>query len=212
MFIKKVGLKRSFSTQVQKVRCWSPDEISPLMLKYHDTEWGVPVHDDRRLFEMLVLQSAQAGLSWNTILNKRENYRSAFDGFGIKTVANYDANKINSLLTDDLGIIRNKAKILAAIHSANAVLRVQEEFGSFDEYLWSFVPNRKPIVTAFEVFEDIPARTKESEAISKDMKKRGFKFVGPVVMYAFMQSTGMTQDHLTNCYRYQELSTHLLQN
>jgi DNA-3-methyladenine glycosylase I len=188
-----------------KVRCfWAIGDPDSLMTRYHDDEWGIPVHDDQKLFEMLVLESAQAGLSWNTILNKRANYQAAFDNFDIKTVAAYDSEKVASLLAEDSGIVKNRAKVGAAIDGAKLVLTIQEEFGSFDKYLWKFVPNGKPIENEFEKFADIPTKTAEAEALSKDLKKRGFKFVGPTIMYAFMQATGMTQDHFKQCHKYQK--------
>jgi len=172
----------------------------PLDLAYHDTEWGVPHHDDRDLFELLILEGAQAGLSWSTILAKRENYRRAFDNFDAKKVAKYDARKQAQLLADP-GIVRNRLKIAAAIQNAKAFLAVQKEFGSFDRYLWSFV-GRKPIVNHHRGRESVPARTPESDALSKDLLKRGFKFVGSTICYAFMQATGMVNDHLTSCPRH----------
>jgi DNA-3-methyladenine glycosylase I len=181
-----------------KHRCdWARAEPN---LTYHDTEWGVPVHDDRALFELLILEGAQAGLSWTTILNKRENYRRAFDHFDAAKIARYDARKVAKLLADP-GIVRNRLKIAATIRNAEAFLAVQKEFGSFDRYLWSFVGGR-PIVNRRRAMADVPARTPESDALSKDLLKRGFKFVGSTICYAFMQATGMVNDHLVTCLRH----------
>ena len=174
-----------------------------LMVRYHDTEWGVPKHDDTRLFESLVLDGAQAGLSWATILNKRENYRRAFDGFDPDIVAAYDGSKVTELLADP-GIVRNRQKIAAAIGNAKAVGPVREEFGSFDTYIWSFVGG-KPIRNSWDSMDDVPAKSKESEAMSKDLRRRGFKFVGPTICYAFMQAEGLVNDHLVDCFRYSEV-------
>jgi DNA-3-methyladenine glycosylase I len=173
------------------------------MKEYHDREWGVPVHDDQILFEFLILEGAQAGLSWNTILQKRENFRKAFDNFDYKKIANYDEMKIEELL-NNAGIIRNKLKIGAAISNAKAILKIQEEFGSFDKYIWKFIDN-SPIINKFKSLEELPPKTEQSENISKDLKKRGFKFVGPTIIYSFMQAVGMTNDHTTDCFRYQEI-------
>ena len=170
------------------------------MLAYHDTEWGVPVHDDRRLFEFLILEGAQAGLSWATILRKRENYRKAFDGFDAQIIARYDDKKIAALLADE-GIVRNRLKVAAAVKNAQAFLAVQKEFGSFDVYIWSFVGGA-PIKNARTSLQDIPARTAESDAMSKDLVRRGFKFVGSTICYAFMQAVGMVNDHTMECVRY----------
>jgi DNA-3-methyladenine glycosylase I len=172
-------------------------------MKYHDREWGFPLHDDRRLFEMLILEGAQAGLSWITILKKREAFREAFDSFDPSRMAQYDGRKVRELLRNR-GIIRNRLKIQAAVQNAQAFLKVQEEFGSFDRYIWRFVGNR-PIQNRRRKLQEIPARTKESDAMSRDLKKRGFKFVGSTICYAFMQAVGMVNDHLTSCYRYNEL-------
>ena len=169
---------------------------SPLMIEYHDREWGVPVHDDRVLFEFLILEGAQAGLSWETILKKRENYRRAFDRFDARKIARYDARKSRSLLKDP-GIVRNRLKISATISNAKAFLAVQKEFGSFDKYVWRFVGNKPKVNTDGE----LPARSAESDAMSKDLKKRGFRFVGSTICYAFMQATGMVDDHATSCFR-----------
>ena len=180
----------------QKTRCrWAGENI--LMIQYHDTEWGVPVHDDRTLFEFLILEGAQAGLTWQTILNKREGYRKAFHNFDARKIARYDARKVAALLAD-AGIVRNRLKIAAAITNAKTFLAVQREFGSFDRYLWSFVGGR-PIVNRRRTMQDIPARTPESDALSKDLLARGFKFVGSTICYAFMQATGMVNDHLVSC-------------
>lgn len=176
-------------------RCWNVKDL--LYIQYHDEEWGIPVHDDRKLFEMLILEGAQAGLSWETILKKRENYRKAFDGFMPETVANYGAEKVDELLQND-GIIRNRLKINAAIGNARAFLKVQAEFGSFDSYSWQFVGG-KPIINRWRSLEEVPVTTPESEAMSKDLKKRGFKFVGPTICYSFMQAVGMVNDHLVGC-------------
>ena len=167
---------------------------------YHDQEWGVPVHDDRRLFEFLILEGAQAGLSWITILKKRENYRKAFDHFAAHKIARYDARKIKGLLSD-AGIVRNRLKIRSAVLNAKAFLAVQKEFGSFDRYIWQFVGG-KPVRNHRKSLKEIPARTAESDAMSKDLIDRGFKFVGSTICYAFMQAVGMVNDHTTDCFRY----------
>lgn len=186
---------------VDPVRCaWASGE---LLLRYHDEEWGVPVHDDRTLFEFLILEGAQAGLSWNTILNKRENYRKAFDGFDPKRIARYDRRKVDRLLRDP-GIVRNKLKIASTIANAGVFLRVQEEFGGFDRYIWQFVGG-KPRVNSPKSMKQLPARTPESDAMSKDLKKRGFNFVGSTICYAFMQAVGMVNDHVVECFRYKAL-------
>ncbi len=173
------------------------------MIEYHDKEWGVPVHDDRALFEFLILEGAQAGLSWETILNKRENYRRAFDRFDAKKIARYDGKKVRSLMAD-AGIVRNKLKIASTISNARAFLDVQKEFGSFDRYIWQFVGG-KPKINRWKSSQRLPARTRESDAMSKDLKKRGFRFVGSTICYAFMQATGMVNDHLRTCFRWAEL-------
>jgi DNA-3-methyladenine glycosylase I len=186
---------------VEKIRCgWAREGLS---LCYHDEEWGVPVHNDRTLFEFLILEGAQAGLSWSTILNKRENYRKALDHFDSRRVAQYDRRKIQKLLRDP-GIVRNKLKIAAAVENAKAFLRIQEEFGSFDRYIWQFVGG-KPRVNKRKSMRQVPARSAESDAMSKDLKRRGFKFVGSTICYAFMQATGMVNDHLVACFRYKDL-------
>jgi len=173
------------------------------MIAYHDAEWGVPQHDDRVLFEFLILEGAQAGLSWDTILRKRENYRAAFDHFDPKKISRYSERKIKALMADE-GIVRNRLKILSAIKNAKAFLAVQNEFGSFDRYVWNFVGG-KPKVNARTSLGQIPARTAESDAMSKDLKKRGFTFVGSTICYAFMQAVGMVNDHLVTCFRYRQV-------
>ncbi len=174
------------------------------MQKYHDEEWGVPLHDDKKLFEFMVLDAFQAGLSWKTVLNKRENFRKAFDDFDVKKISRYGEDKYNALL-QDAGIIRNRAKIKGTIENAKAFIKVQEEFGSFDHYIWSFV-NYKSIVNHWESLSELPARTEMSDKMSQDLSRRGFKFVGSTICYAFMQAAGMVNDHVTNCFRYQELA------
>ncbi|PLX24320.1 MAG: DNA-3-methyladenine glycosylase I [Marinilabiliales bacterium] len=176
----------------------------PLDIVYHDTEWGVPVHDDGKLFEFLVLDAFQAGLSWSTILAKRENFRKAFDNFDYERIVHYDQAKIDKLL-QDAGIIRNKLKIHATISNAKAFIKVQEEFGSFDNYIWSFTKG-KTLVNTWKDMKEVPATSKESDGMSKDLKKRGFKFVGSTICYAFMQAAGMVNDHLVSCFRYREVS------
>jgi DNA-3-methyladenine glycosylase I len=184
------------------VRCpWASGELS---IRYHDEEWGVPVHNDRTLFEFLILEGAQAGLSWNTILNKRDNYRQAFDGFDPVRVARYDRRKIDRLMRDP-GIVRNQLKIASAVANARECLRVQKEFGSFDRYLWQFVEG-KPRLNSPQSLKQVPARTPESDAMSKDLKARGFNFVGSTICYAFMQAVGMVNDHVVSCFRYRVLS------
>ncbi|HET9371117.1 MAG TPA: DNA-3-methyladenine glycosylase I [Vicinamibacterales bacterium] len=172
----------------------------PLYVKYHDEEWGVPLHDDRRLFEMLILEGAQAGLSWITILRKRPAYRKAFDRFDAKKVARYDRRRIAALMRDE-GIVRNRLKIEAAVKNAKAFLAVRDEFGTFDRYIWQFVGGA-PIVNRRTAMHDVPAKTPESDAMSKDLRKRGFSFVGSTICYAFMQATGMVNDHLVTCPQY----------
>jgi DNA-3-methyladenine glycosylase I len=182
-------------------RCgWATTES---MIAYHDKEWGVPVHDDRLLFEFLILEGAQAGLSWSTILNKRENYRKAFDNFDAEKIARYDTRKIKKLLADP-GIVRNKLKISAAVQNAKAFLAVQKDFGNFDAYIWSFV-NNQPIRNKFKGMKQVPARTSESDAMSKDLLKRGFKFAGSTICYAFMQAVGMVNDHIVDCFRHDQI-------
>jgi DNA-3-methyladenine glycosylase I len=170
---------------------------------YHDTEWGVPLHDDQGLFEFLVLEGAQAGLSWSTILNKRENYRKAFSGFDPRKVARYDERKI-AVLLENAGIVRNGLKVRSAVANAKAFLQVQKEFGSFDKYIWSFVGG-KPIQNAWRTLKEVPPKTAESDAMSRDLRKRGFAFVGSTICYAHMQATGMVNDHLVTCFRHREL-------
>lgn len=182
----------------ERVRCaWANNELS---IRYHDAEWGVPQHDDRVLFEFLILEGAQAGLSWNTILNKRDNYRRAFDGFDPKKVARNDQRRVAKLLADP-GIVRNRLKIAAAVGNAKAFLKVQQEFGSFDAYIWQFVGGA-PKVNRRKSLREVPARTPESDAMSKDLLRRGFKFVGSTICYAFMQAVGMVNDHTVDCFRY----------
>ena len=182
-------------------RCpWAVDE---LYAAYHDTEWGVPLHDDQKLFEFLVLEGAQAGLSWHIILKKRENYRRAFAQFDPQKVARFNQRKVRQLLADP-GIVRNRLKIAAAIHNAKAFLKVQEEFGSFDTYIWRFVDGR-PLINHRRSLKELPARTKESDALSRDLIQRGFKFVGSTICYAHMQATGMVNDHLVSCFRHKQL-------
>jgi DNA-3-methyladenine glycosylase I len=186
----------------EPIRCgWARNDLA---VRYHDEEWGVPLHDDRAIFEFLTLESAQAGLSWDTILRKRERYREVFDQFDPQAVARYDEAKIAQLLADP-GIIRNKMKINAAIQNARAFLAVRDEFGTFDAYIWRFVDG-KPIVNNWRTLAEIPARTAESDALSVDLRKRGFSFVGSTICYAHMQATGMVNDHLMDCFRYAEVS------
>ncbi len=186
------------------IRCPWPVFDDPLYLKYHDEEWGVPVHDDRRIYEFLVLEAFQAGLSWRTILYKRENFRKAFAGFDFAKVARFNNRNMERLLCD-AGIIRNRAKIQAAVNNAKRFLEVRSEFGSFSRYMWSWVGG-KPIVHTFRRLGDFPAYTEEAVAWAKDLKKRGFKFLGPTVIYAHMQAVGMVNDHTVTCFRYKELS------
>lgn len=184
------------------VRCaWAGSD--PLYVAYHDREWGAPVHDDRTLFEFLILEAAQAGLSWSTILKKREAYRAAFDGFDPARVAAYDDARIAELLANP-GIVRNRLKIRAAVRNARAFLAVQAEFGSFDAYIWGFVAGR-PRQNAWRTLAELPAETAESRAMSKDLQRRGFTFVGPTICYAFMQAVGLVNDHVVECFRFQEL-------
>jgi DNA-3-methyladenine glycosylase I len=174
-----------------------------LMIEYHDKEWGVPLHDDNKIFEYLLLDAFQAGLSWSTIINKRKNFAKAFDGFDIMKISRYRDGKIKKLL-NNAGIIRNRLKIHAAVSNAKAFLKIQKEFGSFDKYIWRFV-NGRPIVNKWKRLKDLPASGGESDAMSEDLKKRGFKFVGTTICYAFMQAAGMVNDHLIGCFRYKEL-------
>ena len=184
---------------MEKQRCaWAGND--PLYVQYHDEEWGVPAHDDRHLFEMLCLEGAQAGLSWITILRKREHYRVAFDQFDANRIARYDEEKVAELL-ENANIVRNRLKVRAFIQNAQAFLKVREEFGSFDAYVWSFVGNA-PIVNHWQTLREIPAQTAEAQALSKDLKKRGFTFVGPTICYAFMQAVGMVNDHIVACFRH----------
>jgi DNA-3-methyladenine glycosylase I len=181
----------------ERVRCaWANNELA---IRYHDEEWGVPVHDDQTLFEFLILEGAQAGLSWNTILQKRDHYREVFDRFDPERVARYDRRKVQQLLRDP-GIIRNKLKIASSIANAKAFLLVQKEFGSFDRYIWQFVSG-KPLVNSPKSMKQVPARTAESDAMSKDLKRRGFNFVGSTICYAFMQAVGLVNDHVADCFR-----------
>ena len=183
-------------------RCdWSTSD--PDYIHYHDTEWGVPVHDDRKIFEFLILEGAQAGLSWITILKRREGYRKAFADFDPEKVARFGPDKIQALLQDP-GIIRNKLKVNSTVTNARAFLEIQEEFGSFDAYAWRFVDGA-PIINAFTAMDQVPATSKESDAFSKDLKQRGFKFTGSTIIYAHMQATGMVNDHLVSCFRYKEV-------
>jgi DNA-3-methyladenine glycosylase I len=183
------------------VRChWATNELN---IPYHDEEWGVPLHDDRALFELLILEGAQAGLSWDTVLKKRPQYREVFDGFDVEKVARYDKKKVRALLKD-AGIIRNKLKIAATISNAQAFLKVQKEFGTFDAYIWRFVGGKSK-QNSWKTHKLLPAKTSESDAMSKDLQKCGFRFVGSTICYAFMQAAGMVNDHLVSCYRYREV-------
>lgn len=188
---------------LKKTCPWSTHD--PLLTEYHDKEWGVPIHDDRKIFEFLILEGFQAGLSWLTILKKRENFRKAFDNFDFNRIAGYDARKINALL-QDAGIIRNRLKISGSIENAKAFIQVRKEFGTFDEYIWQFTDG-KVIVNQFASQSQIPARTSLSDTISKDLKKRGFKFVGSTIIYSHMQATGIVNDHIRSCFRYKELAS-----
>ncbi len=187
---------------MSKIRCqWADSNL--LYHRYHDEEWGVPVYDDKTIFEFLILEGFQAGLSWLTILKKRENFRRAFDHFDYNIIAEYDQKKIDALLLDE-GIIRNKLKVNAAKTNARAFIRVREEFGSFGRYIWAFTGG-KPVINRFKSISEIPAKTELSDRISRDLKKRGFKFVGSTIVYAHMQATGMVNDHTTDCFRYGEV-------
>jgi len=189
------------SSSIERFRCpWAKGEV---YAEYHDREWGVPLHDDRMLFEFLILDGAQAGLSWLTILNKRATYRIAFDQFDPTLVAKYDEKKLEALLADP-GIVRNRLKVSSAVDNARAFLAVQAEFGTFDRYIWQFVDG-KPKQNRWDSLGDVPAKTAESDAMSKDLKRRGFRFVGSTICYAFMQAAGMVNDHLVDCFRYQEV-------
>ena len=183
-------------------RCWWAQ--NPLSIRYHDEEWGVPSHDDQHLFEMIVLEGAQAGLSWDTILRKRENYRRAFSNFEIDKVARFDGNKVKRLLAD-AGIVRNRLKIASAIQNARAVKQIQKEFGSFERFLWQFAPppRKQPLAS----LKEVPARTADSDRLSKELQKRGLRFVGSTICYAFMQAVGMVNDHLEECFRYAEINS-----
>ncbi len=184
------------------IRCeWASGDLAR---EYHDREWGVPLHDDRGLFEFLILEGAQAGLSWSTILKKRDNYRLAFDRFDARKIARYDQRKIQALL-DDEGIVRNRLKVSSAVQNAAAFLAVQKELGSFDRYIWQFVGG-KPLANAWKTIAKVPSRSAESDAMSKDLKKRGFNFVGTTICYAFMQATGMVNDHIVECFRYRQVT------
>jgi DNA-3-methyladenine glycosylase I len=187
---------------LEKVRCW--DTTDPLYLAYHDDEWGVPVHDDRKLFEFLLLEGFQAGVSWALILRKRENFREAFDGFDPMKISEYTEKDFERLMNDE-GILRNKLKIRHSVTNAKAFIEVQAEYGTFDNYIWGFVGGAT-IKNAFKTFSEMPAKTEVSEAMSKDLKIRGFKFVGPVICYSFMQAVGMVNDHMVHCFRYDEVS------
>ena len=185
-----------------KKRCdWAGSD--PLYIEYHDTEWGVPLHDDRKLLEFLLLDGAQAGLSWLTILRKRESYKAAFDNFDAGKIAAYGPDKVQELLSDT-GIVRNRAKIASFIKNSGAFLTIQEQYGSFDAYIWQFTDG-KTIKNAWKTMSEIPPKTEESEAMSKDLKQRGFTFVGPTICYAFMQAAGMVNDHIVDCFRYDEV-------
>jgi len=187
---------------MKKIRCdWAGSD--QIYIDYHDNEWGVPIYDDEKIFEFLILETFQAGLSWITILKKRDNFKKAFDNFNYKKIAKYDDNKFNELI-QNAGIIRNKLKIKATINNAQLFMKIQEEFGSFSKYIWQFVGG-KPIVNNWKTTEDIPATTEISDKLSKDMKKRGFKFVGSTVIYAHMQATGMVNDHIIDCFRHKEV-------
>jgi DNA-3-methyladenine glycosylase I len=198
-----VNANRSTRNTERAVRRCLWADRDPLYTRYHDDEWGVPLHNDRRLFEFLVLEGAQAGLSWITILRKRPTYRAAFARFDPRAVARFGARDVRRLLADE-GIVRNRLKIDAAIANARAFLAVQDEHGSFDRYIWSFTDGR-PIVNRWKRMADVPAETDASRAMSKDLRRRGFKFVGPTICYAFMQAVGMVNDHVTTCFRHQEL-------
>jgi len=183
------------------IRCgWAKNDLA---IAYHDAEWGVPLHDDRRLFEFLILEGAQAGLSWDTVLKKRENYRQAFDDFDAEKMARYDEKKLNELLLNE-GIVRNRLKIASAVSNAKSYLKIKDEFASFDSYIWAFVGG-KPIVNAWKTPAEVPAKTSISDQMSKDLKRRGFNFVGSTIMYAFMQACGLVNDHSVSCFRYEEV-------
>lgn len=182
-------------------RCgWAANELS---IAYHDAEWGVPVHDDKKLFEFLILEGAQAGLSWNTILRKRENYRAAFDSFDADRIARYDERKLNELFENE-GIVRNRLKIASTVRNAKSFLKIKDQFGSFDAYVWRFVGGA-PVKNRWKVLSEVPARTEISDRLSKDLKKRGFNFVGSIIIYSFMQACGLVDDHLISCFRRDEI-------
>ena len=185
----------------KSTRCFGNKD--PLMAEYHDTEWGVPLHDDNELYGLIVLEGAQAGLSWRTVLHRREAYREAFAGFDPAIVAEYTPVKLEDI-RENSGVIRNKLKIASAVKNAKAFIEIQREFGSFDKYLWAYV-DETPVMNGFASWKEVPAETELSQKISKDLKKRGFNFVGPTIMYAYMQSVGMVNDHLTTCFRYQQI-------
>ena len=185
----------------RRIRCWNTS--NPLYIKYHDEEWGVPVHNDNKLFEFLSLEGFQAGLSWEIVLNKREAFRKCFDNFNPKKIVLYSDKKINELMKDTR-IIRNRAKITATLHNANLIIAIQNEFGSFNQYIWNFV-KKYQLKKAFNNFSEVPTESEESRTMSRELKKRGFKFVGPTTCYAFMQAVGMVNDHLINCFRYNQI-------
>jgi DNA-3-methyladenine glycosylase I len=186
-----------------KIRCEWAEKGSELEKAYHDQEWGVPLHDDRLWFEFITLEGAQAGLSWSTVLNKREGYRNAFDNFDVNKVAQYDEAKITQLL-DNSEIIRNKLKVKSTVNNARQFIKIQKEFGTFDAYVWQFIDNKQPKINHWKKSADVPVSTTESDAMFKDLKKRGFKFVGTTICYALMQATGMVNDHTTDCFRYHQ--------
>lgn len=196
------GYREGASMAAEPKRCFWVSLDKPYYVEYHDTEWGVPVHDDRQHFEMLILEGAQAGLSWETILRKREHYRRAFDGFDPAKVARFTAARIEKLLLDP-GLVRNRLKIHSAVKNARAFLAIQKEFGTFDAYVWRFVGNR-PIERERKRRADVPAKTEESDALSKDLQKRGFNFVGSTIAYSYMQAVGLVNDHTTDCFRHKE--------
>ena len=201
--LKLKATLKAHVADAQKPRCAWPSN-DPLMLRYHDLEWGVPVHDDRKHFEFLILEGAQAGLSWRTVLHKRDGYRKAFANFDPRRVARFDARRVKTLMLN-AGIIRNRLKIESTISNARAFLEIQKEFGSFDRYVWRFVGGR-PIVNRWKTLRELPASTPESDVLSADLKKRGFRFVGSTIIYAHMQATGMVNDHPVSCYRHRELA------
>lgn len=196
-----INLNYLFESMDKSTRCFGNND--PLMADYHDNEWGVPLHDDRELYGLIILEGAQAGLSWKTILQRRDFYREAFADFNPEIVATYTKEKLEKL-EENRGIIRNKLKIASAVKNAQAFLAIQNEFGSFDKYLWAYV-DYEPIMNSYSTWEDVPAETALSTEISEDLKNRGFSFIGPTIMYAYMQSVGMVNDHLTSCYRYKQI-------